>query len=117
MTTATATSMQDNIFMLLLLFLFRRTKNPSGSFRWRQSPHDSRPTLSSINLEVEPGQLVRQITSDTRQMPCCMYACMYVCLYVVEETSTESLSQGECKLSSWAFERGKGTVKGARRER
>eukprot|EP00903_Cladosiphon_okamuranus_P011464 g10798.t1 len=33
-------------------------KIENGSFRWRQSPHDSRPTLSSINLEVDPGQLV-----------------------------------------------------------
>ncbi|CAM9532963.1 unnamed protein product, partial [Ectocarpus sp. 12 AP-2014] len=29
-----------------------------GSFRWRQSLALSRPTLSNINLEIKPKQLV-----------------------------------------------------------
>lgn len=32
---------------------------PIGSFRWRQSLALSSPTLSNINLEIKPKQLVR----------------------------------------------------------
>ena len=31
----------------------------AGTFRWRQAPEHSMPTLSDINLEVQPRELVR----------------------------------------------------------